>query len=344
MIGYYVHHVGFGHLQQARCIAAHLAGEVTGLSSLAEPDRWPGAWIRLARDDTAHTAHDPDARGQLHWAPLGDPGLRHRMAVIAAWIQEAAPAAMMVDVSVEVTALARLMGVPVVMQLLPGSRGDRAHGLGYALADALLAPWPGFISRDLLPDIKQWESKVRHVGAFSRFDGRALESRNGYQDTRRQVLVLQGGGGCAITSGDLRNAAAGTPGWAWTVLGGTAARWTEDPWPALCQADVVITNAGLSAIAEIAAARKAAVIVPQARPHGEQDATGRALAGAGLAITVSSWPQAGDWPAVLEAAVQIGGGRWETWSSGTGTHQAAAVIESVAGRLTRSAAGCAPRS
>jgi hypothetical protein len=63
VIGYYVHHVGFGHLQQARCIAAHLADDVTGLSSLAQPDGWPGAWIRLGRDDTARTAREPDARG-----------------------------------------------------------------------------------------------------------------------------------------------------------------------------------------------------------------------------------------------------------------------------------------
>ena len=44
MIGYYIHHVGRGHLQQAQCIAAQLAGDVTGLSSLPEPDGWPGRW------------------------------------------------------------------------------------------------------------------------------------------------------------------------------------------------------------------------------------------------------------------------------------------------------------
>jgi hypothetical protein len=339
MIGYYVHHVGFGHRQKARCIAAHLAEEVTGLSSLAAPNDWPGTWIQLARDDTARPARDPDARGQLHWAPLGDSGLRGRMAAIAAWIQAARPSAIMVDVSVEVTALARLMGVPVVIPLLPGSRNDPAHALGYALADALLAPWPAFISPGLVPDIQQWHSKVRHVGAFSRFDGRVREPRNGCRGTGRRVLVLQGGGGSAITADDLHTAAAGTPGWAWTALGGKTGQWTEDPWPALCQADVVITHAGLSAVAEVAAARKPAVIVPQARPHGEQVVTARVLADAGLAIAISSWPQAGDWPAVLEAALQTGGDRWETWSSGTGACQAAAVIESVAGQLSRSAAG-----
>jgi UDP-N-acetylglucosamine:LPS N-acetylglucosamine transferase len=44
----------------------------------------------------------------------------------------------------------------------------------------------------------------------------------------------------------------------------------------------VITHADLSTIAEVTAACKPVVIVPQARPHGEDVATARALADAGL--------------------------------------------------------------
>lgn len=344
MIGYYIHHVGRGHLQQAQCIAAQLAGDVTGLSSLPEPDGWPGRWVTLPRDDTARAPADPRAGGQLHWAPLGDPGLRGRMAAIAAWIQDAAPAALMVDVSVEVSALARLMGVPVVMPLLPGSRADPAHALGYSLADALLAPWPASISRALLPDVQPWCLKVVHTGAFSRFDQRAAEPADRSRGARRRVLVLAGRGGSGITADDLRAAAGSTHGWTWDALGGEAGRWAEDPWPALCRADVVVTHAGLSAIAEVAAARKPAVIVPQPRPHEEQITTARALAAAGLAVTVSSWPRAGCWDAVLEAALECGGSGWEAWSAGNGARRAAEFLESVAGRLTGSAARCAAPS
>jgi Glycosyltransferase family 28 C-terminal domain len=344
VIGFYVHHVGRGHLQQALSVAAQLPGGVTGLSSLAEPDGWPGEWVILPRDDTALAVADPQAGGQLHWAPLSDPGLRGRMAAIAAWIQDAAPAAMMVDVSVEVSALARLMGVPVVVPLLPGSRADPAHTLGYALADVLLAPWPEFMAPALLPDVQQWQAKIRHVGAFSRFDGREPEPRDGAHRATRRVLVMQGCGGSGITAGDLRQAVASTPGWTWEALGGAGGRWADDPWPALCRADVVVAHAGLSAIAEIAAARKPAVILPQARPHGEQTTTARALAAAGLAVTATSWPRPGRWPALIESALETGGSGWQTWSSGTGARQAAEVIESVAARLTRSVAGCAAQS
>ena len=85
----------------ARCIAGCLGDRVTGLSSLARPGDWPGDWLMLPRDDTGDPAIEPTAHGQLHWAPLGHPGLRDRMAAIAGWIQRSAPSVIVVDVSVE---------------------------------------------------------------------------------------------------------------------------------------------------------------------------------------------------------------------------------------------------
>jgi hypothetical protein len=331
MIGYYIHHRGAGHLQMARCIAAEIRDDVTGLSSLAKPGGWPGSWVQLPRDDTNVRPVQPTADGVLHWAPLGDPGLCGRMAAIARWIGQAVPSAVMVDVSVEVSLLARLMGVPVVTMVLPGEREDSAHALGYALSQTLIAPWPAAMPGMLALDREGRAAKICHVGAFSRFDGRPVPPRAGQPDDRRHVLVLQGRGGSAIVEHDLRAAARSTPGWQWTVLGGTG-NWDEDPWPALCQAGVVVTHAGLNALAEVAAARKPAVVIPQARPHGEQDATARALASAGLAVVVHGWPAAACWPAVLRAALRIGGARWRSWSPGTAAARAARLIES-AGRI-----------
>ena len=97
-------------------------------------------------------------------------------------------------------------------------------------------------------------------------------------------------------------------------------------------------------MAELAAGRKPGVIVPQPRPHEEQITTARALAAAGLAVTVSSWPRAGCWDAVLEAALECGGSGWEAWSAGNGARRAAELLELVAGRLTGSAARCAAPS
>lgn len=330
MIGYYVHHVGRGHTETAGCIAARLAEEVTVLSSLPPPPGWADRWLTLPRDDDGTGAREPSANGQLHWAPLGHRGLRDRMAAIARWIHEAAPSVFVVDVSAEVAALARLMGIPVVTKVLPGRRRDPAHRLCYTLADSMLAPWPASVSGLLLDGDRSWDRKIRHVGAFSRFDGRAR--RAGARHHGNSVLVLLGSGGSGITESDLRRAAAAAPGWTWTTLGGATGRWAADPWPELCRADVVVTHAGLGSLAAVAAARKPAVVIPQARPHDEQLMTARALARADLAVVARPWPRAARWPGLLRAAAELGGERWASWSPGTGAQAAAGVIQSVAAR------------
>jgi hypothetical protein len=142
MIGYYVHHVGAGHLHRATALADVLDVPVTGLSSLPRPAGWRGPWVSLPRDDHDAAASGVDANGRLHWVPTGDAGLRGRMARLAAWIDETAPSLLVSDVSVEVTLLARLHGVPVLGVVLPGDRGDQAHRLGLDVCDALVGLWP----------------------------------------------------------------------------------------------------------------------------------------------------------------------------------------------------------
>jgi hypothetical protein len=328
MIGYYVHHQGVGHLTRACAIAARLDEEVTGLSSLAAPPEWTGAWLTLARDDDAAAPADPVAGGALHWAPLGDDGLRERMAQIAAWAATTRPRLVVVDVSVEVAVLLRTMGVPVVVVGMPGTRRDRPHQLAYRMADVILAPWP-----DGLPEIldggERWAAKLRTVGAISRFDGRAVVADGGRRGGRR-VVVLSGRGGSGLTRAELEAARAATPGWDWTALGPPEDRWVDDPWPLLCGADVVVTHAGQNAIADVAAARRPAVVVPQDRPHGEQRALARALERAGFAAVEPAWPEPARWPALLEAAVVRGGGGWERWSTtGGGAARAAAVLAEI---------------
>ena len=176
MIGYYVHHVGRGHLRNATCMAAALDREVTGLSSLPRPAGWQGPWIELERDDSGAPVRDPSAHGRLHWAPVHDAGLAARMARIAEWINAARPAALVVDVSVEVAVFGRLMGVPIVVRALPGDRSDPAHQLGYSLADAVLANWPAGLG-DMARDLHPWADRTHHVGGLSRFAGRSTARR-----------------------------------------------------------------------------------------------------------------------------------------------------------------------
>ena len=61
-------------------------------------------------------AAEPTAGGRLHWAPLRQPGLRRRMALITDWIERTEPTVMWTDISVEVTLAARLTGPALTLR------------------------------------------------------------------------------------------------------------------------------------------------------------------------------------------------------------------------------------
>lgn len=336
MIGYYVHHQGLGHLHRARSIARHARTRITGLSSLDRPDDWTGDWIQLPWDTSSDAdPADPTARGRLHWVPLHHDGLRNRAGAVARWIDDTAPALFVSDVSVEMATLARLMGVPVVVTAMRGDRTDPAHRLAYDLADTLLAPWPATAPEPGWP--REWRAKTVHTGAFCRYDGRPRPDRD---DGEREVLLMLGAGGADVGEAEVRKAAEATPGWSWTVLGGSGT-WAQDPWPLLCRADVVVTHAGQNAVAECAAARTPAVIVPQVRPHGEQQATAHALATAGLATVRFRWPEPDEWPSLLAEAHRADGDRWAQWAPGNGAERAARTLDGLAAGRPAKDAACA---
>ncbi|AXH97416.1 glycosyltransferase [Ornithinimicrobium avium] len=322
MIGYYAHHQGAGHVTRLQSVAACLQEPVWGLSSLPRPAAWSGPWTVLERDDgTAEGApQDVTAGGVLHWAPVGHAGLSRRMTQLAAWVAGHRPRLVVVDVSVEVALFIRLMGIPTVVVALPGRRLDPPHRLAYDSAAALLAPWPEGAHGQDWPTA--WTEKTWHVGGISRFDGRAPAPRPGSSGSRRRVLVLWGSGGRSVDAAAVAGAAASTPGWDWSERDPVRAP-AVDLWADLAAADVVVTHGGQNAVAEVAAARRPAVVVAQPRPFGEQEATVGALDRLGIAVGLQQWPAPERWPAVLERAAGLGGDGWGRWSSGEGARRAA---------------------
>jgi hypothetical protein len=276
------------------------------------------------------------------------------MAAIAAWVEAARPRALVVDVSVEVVVLVRAMGVPTIVMALPGARDDAPHQLAYRMADALLGPWPP--GAGVLRGGAAWAAKLAEVGAISRFAGRVGEGEREDAGTpapgrARSVLVLSGRGGTALTSADLAAARAATPGWEWTVLGPPGDRWVDDPWRLLRAADVVVTHAGQNAIADVATARRPALVLPQPRPYDEQHATAAALERLGLATVLDRWPAPERWPGLLASAHAAGGEAWPAWTlDGAGAARASEAIERVAAAgagahdaRRRQEVPCAPR-
>jgi hypothetical protein len=140
------------------------------------------------------------------------------------------------------------------------------------------------------------------------------------------VTVLAGRGG-AFDPELLAAARAQTPDWAWTLLGGDT--WVDDPWAAVVEADVVLTHAGQNALAEVAAARRPAVVVPQQRPHAEQTTTATVLAEGGWPALVEPTPPLDGWADRLDRAAALDGRAWERWCDGRAGERFAEVVRSL---------------
>ena len=210
MIGYYVHHVGRGHLRNALCIAAAVEHEVTGLSSLPRPRGLAGRVDRTRPRRPAPTPSGTPTRtagctGRRCTTRACPPGWR----ASPRGSTRRAPLPWSCDVSVEVAVFGRLMGVPTVVMALPGDRADPAHRLGYSVADAMIAAWPAGCQRH---GPRPAPDRIHHVGGLSRFADRP-PSRS---------AAAGGGAGCwcsraaaapASTGTDVARAAAATPDW-----------------------------------------------------------------------------------------------------------------------------------
>ncbi len=146
--------------------------------------------------------------------------------------------------------------------------------------------------------------------------------------------MLWGRGGRATTDAQIRSAGLATPDWRWKLVDPTSS--ARGVWRDLCQSTVVVTHAGQNAVAEVAAAGRPAVVVAQPRPHGEQLATAAAVDRLGVGVGLSSWPNARDWPAILDEATRRGG-KWHLWQAG-GASAAARLLEERLSQLRLAAA------
>ncbi len=333
MIGYYVHHRGRGHLHRMQSIARHLPERLTVLSSLsARAGHGVADWIELPADDSGTVFTEPTANGTMHWTPRHHEGLRARMALIAAWIAAANPSLVVVDVSVEVATMCRLMGVPTVVMAMRGDRSDRPHTLAYDAAHALVAPWTREFAAAGWHD--SWQRKTFYAGAISRFGHLRPSVKTAHAGPPR-VLVLWGDGGGADPTAPLAQAQTAATDWQWRFAGGGGGRRVDKDavWDLLQWADVALTHGGQNAVAEVAASRTPAIVIAQSRPHGEQHATAAALDKAGVAIGLADWPASRQWPALLNRALAHGGGQWHRWAPPDGARRTAEFLAETAGTI-----------
>ncbi|MFM9921309.1 glycosyltransferase [Lacisediminihabitans sp. H27-G8] len=329
MIGYYVHHRGSGHLHRALAVASEMDAAVTILSSLPRPASWTGGWVQLPLDTDADPV-DVTAGGALHWVPLDSAGLSDRMSAISHWLAEYRPTTVVVDVSVEVSALVRLHGIRVVTYAQPGDRRDAAHNFGYQMASAIIAPWPTeFRPSEVAQTVAQ---NLVHVGSISRFRVSPTLQRPDPGLLRIAVMNGSGGRGQSALETVVAEAQAAVPGAVWVWLIGKSSDQIEHE---LRSVSLVFAHCGQNAVAEIAACRTPAILVPEDRPHEEQHQFASAISTSDFPAVVCNPGEGVDWASIISHAHSLDGQRWSHFVDGRAAERAAAVISRVAASAHR---------
>ena len=113
----------------------------------------------------------------------------------------------------------------------------------------------------------------------------------------------------------------------WKTLGLRGGPRTPDPWARHLRRRRRDHHAGQSCVADVAAARRPAIVLPQPRPFDEQHATAETLRRHRLAIATRGWPDARAWRCFIGQARASDPSRWEQWQTTGAAARAAEAIE-----------------
>lgn len=279
-IAFYIHHHGSGHLMRTLQVAKAIPDYVIILigSGLKQLENLP-EHIKLIHlpmdiaDDEIETETERPVRA-FHYAPLGIRGIRDRAAILTELFRTYYPMVLVVDVSAEVSLLARLAGVPTLIIRQHGNRTDLPHQLAYDSAEKLIAPYPASMYRG---EKDEMYNKTVFTGGFSRFDGQQESEKT----IPLRVCILVGAGGSSITETFLRHLAASCSDFEFHVLGLKQSTGMEqsnlhfhgqlnDPLILLQTADIIIGNTGHNTVMEVASLNKSFIGIPENRPFDEQ--------------------------------------------------------------------------
>ncbi|MDP4002125.1 glycosyltransferase [Methylobacterium sp. NEAU K] len=312
-IGWYVHHQGAGHFQRARAVAAALPRPCTLIGTLAGFDT-RGLDVLDLPDDRPLGGSEFDGRDgeaerpeALHYAPLNHPGVRARMARIAEWVGRTDPALIVVDVSVEIALLARLLSVPTLVVRLAGTRTDRPHLDAFRSATRLLAPFPEALDGAGVP---AWIRAKTHYAGFL---GAPAQPAAPPGD---DIVVVFGRGGAGGDLTALAAAAGAVPDRHWHVLGSVSGSgetpdnlhlhgWVDDVEARVAQAAVLVGGGGDGLVALAAGQAKRLICLPEERAYGEQTEKAAALETLGAAVVHHGWPKASAWPGLVQAGLDL---------------------------------------
>ena len=244
----------------------------------------------------------------FHYAPLGLKGIRDRGLLITEVLQQNYPAILVVDVSVEVSLLARLLGIPTIIIRQHGKRDDLPHILAYHSAELLIAP---FCESMYTGEKDVFYPKTFFTGGFSRFDGKALNTN----EIQNAICVFVGQGGTSLSAEVIEYIASCCPNYHFDILGQlsgdnlvaeniTFHGRLEEPGNLISKACIIIGNTGHNTVMEVASLNKRFIGIPEPRPFDEQVDKAQAIQSReGVSIVSPTDVLNTDWNAVVNGIV-----------------------------------------
>ena len=252
----------------------------------------------------------------LHYSPVGNSDIQQRSHKILDTIYQRRIDLMIIDVSVEVAMLCRAASVPYLYVRLPGLRDDEPHLNAFAGALALLAPYPRTLESTKTPewisqktlyldfintqqrDAQTYQDFIKHLMQLIT-DKKALSMmlNDKDKDTPTIVTVIKGYGGHQAIDAKLPELRQLLP-YAFIISLGPIdedkrhyvdiAVDVSDVTPFIEHSDYLLMVCGLNAVAQAYDYATPLVVLPDDRPHQEQEVMAEALIAQGRAF---SWQQ-----------------------------------------------------
>ena len=252
----------------------------------------------------------------LHYSPVGNSDIQQRSHKILDTIYQRRIYLMIIDVSVEVAMLCRAASVPYLYVRLPGLRDDEPHLNAFAGALALLAPYPRTLESTKTPewisqktlyldfintqqrDAQTYQDFIKHLMQLIT-DKKALSLmlNDKDKDTPTIVSVIKGYGGHQAIDATLPELRQLLP-YAFIISLGPIdedkrhyvdiAVDVSDVTPFIEHSDYLLMACGLNAVAQAYDYTTPLVVLPDDRPHQEQEVMAEALIAQGRAF---SWQQ-----------------------------------------------------
>lgn len=252
----------------------------------------------------------------LHYSPVGNSDIQQRSHKILNTIYQRHIDLMIVDVSVEVAMLCRAASVPYLYVRLPGVRDDEPHLNAFAGALALLAPYPRTLESTKTPEwisqktlyldfintqqknAQTYQDFIKHLMQLTT-DKKALSLmlNDKNKNTPTIVTVIKGYGGHQAIDAKLPELRQLLP-YAFIISLGPIdedkrhyvdiAAEVSNVTPFIEHSDYLLMACGLNAVAQAYDYATPLVVLPDDRPHQEQEVMAEALIAQGRAL---SWQQ-----------------------------------------------------